>query len=589
MAAIAALVLIGVAIWFAANQNSKPVIVPPPPAQISRVMVDAKILSAMSAFGGVPPWLQEALPGRNVTQPNYPPPENVQITDRCPGEGCGYHRWLAMTELPLFDTWNSSSPQQVYTVADRETVTALGGVFLTTKPGVEEILEPLNIAGMEADAGDLVYPLMSLGEGWMRAFFRGQILDLNLYAGSRQVTRKVREIESVWWAQIRTSMGIVGWTNAASSFSGQSESGGVVPYVVARNGQQNGDQWDYELEVYVPNDTKDASIKIGETVLPWGSQEGVQKLQTGPILRSGETYTIELFGNNGQQLLAKTFLKPDAPQPEPAPSSPPQAANYIPSVSADVKEIVFYESGSGQPPKESRRYEKRFASKGTRYINWELNLAFPRHQSDMTFAVDSIWYGPSGAVLTRQTTNVSIRSDWISAQQANGWGSAAGGSFSPGPYRIDFLVGGTKVSSETFDVYEGEAPPSMYIQAIDATVSPLQFFASAASAPPKDQRRYAARFSRSAVRYMNWELNLRYPPRSARSTFSVREVWIKPDGSVDHESNNFSGYADAGWTNSYHSAGWGNANGGYWQSGSYRVDLFVDNRKVVTGQFEMVD
>ena len=88
---------------------------------------------------------------------------------------------------------------------------------------------------------------------------------------------------------------------------------------------------------------------------------------------------------------------------------------------------------------------------------------------------------------------------------------------------------------------------------------------------------------------MNWELNLRYPPRSARTTFSIREVWIKPDGSVDHESNNVSGYADAGWTNSYHSAGWGNTNGGHWQRGSYRVDLFVDNRKVVTGQFEIID
>jgi hypothetical protein len=594
LASVAALALVGGLVWFVASRHTQPLI-PAQPSSIARLHVDAKILSAMSAFRGVPFWLQQALPGRNIAPVNYPPPENVRTNDRCPGEGCGYHRWLAMKELPLFDAWNSANPQQVYMVADRETITALSGVFITTKPGVEEILEPLNIGGMEANAGDLVYPLMSLGEGWVRAFFHGQVLDLSLYAGSRQLTRKIREYEAVWWAEIKTSTGAVGWTNEAQSFSGQSESSNAIPYVISRNGQLKDDRWDFELEFYVPSGAKDASIKIGDTVLPWESQEGVQKLRTGPILKSGEIYVIELFVNNGQQLLAKAFLKTDAPQPEPAPSSPPpsipvepQASNYIPVVNATIKAILFYESGFGQPPKESRRYEKRFATKGTRYINWELGLAFPRHPSDMTFAIESVWYSPSGAVLTRHTTSVSIYSERTSDWLVGGWGSAAGGTFSPGTYRVDFLVGGMNVSTEAFDVYEGEAQPSMYIQSIDATVSSLRFFPSSAGVPPKDQRRYSVRFARSQTSYVNWELKLRYPSRNSRTNFTIKAVWTKPDGTIDHEDD-FLSYIDASWTGSYHNSGWGNASARYWQTGTYRVDLYVDNGKVATGQFEVVE
>ena len=523
------------------------------------------MIGAVTLQNQIPAWLQPRLAGRFLPTSNYPPLENMQTTDRCPGEGCGYHRWLAMAELPLYDTLNGPSPQQVYMLADRETVTAVSGVFITAKPGVIEILEPVTIAGMNAAPGDLIYTLMYLGEGWVRGVFQGKLMDLDPDIIGRQVTRKLDDYEATWWVQIRTSTGVEGWTSQGFSFNGQSGSGGPVPYVSAANPRQDGEMWDYELEVYVPSDAKDISLRIADTTLPLASQEGVQKVQTGPILRSGESYSAELFADDGTRLLAKTFIKPEggaapatplplASSPSPAaakpsfdcqyarsatekllcsdaqlaaidvqmvaahdeilarlPSGPQQTAfqqqhlewfkeysrscnalagadnaihdcvlnhltqratelrsqvqrlsappaampapsNYVAAYGASVTAVKFFESARTLAAPGQRRYTNRFAAAGTRYICFEIDLAYSRRAGPARFPIEVVWYGPDGGVKTRQTLDVRLNEGWSGSNHALGWGSDNGRSFTPGAYRIDFFYGGQMIARGSFVV-----------------------------------------------------------------------------------------------------------------------------------------
>jgi hypothetical protein len=233
-----------------------------------------------------------------------------------------------------------------------------------------------------------------------------------------------------------------------------------------------------------------------------------------------------------------------------------------------------------------RAYGNRFASKGTRNINWELDIQNPTHASRTDFTIYTVWYGPDETEFTRQSANSFVQSDWTGSQHL---GNASGIAFTPGRYRVDFFVDGPKVAVGTFEVYEGDAPPSMYIESINARVDgALQFFEGPQNTPPKNERRYASQFSRRTTRYISWDLNLAYPMRNSRANFSMRQVWTKPDGTVDHDSE-FATYADAGWSHSNHYIGFEAIGGDGWSLGAYRVDLYVDNRKIASGTFEVID
>ncbi len=284
---------------------------------------------------------------------------------------------------------------------------------------------------------------------------------------------------------------------------------------------------------------------------------------------------------------------PFASAPATSPSVQPQEerpTGVISAVGATVKGVQFFESGLGQVPKQSREYNRRFASRGTRYINWELDLVSPTHSSNMSMVIETVWHNPAGGVYARQSTPGDIHADWSDYWFTSGWGDANGTSFAPGTYRLDFFVNGGLIAREGVEVYDGDAPPAMYIQAIDAKIAhPLRFFASEGEVPAKDRRSYYGQFSRSRIWYINWELNLLFPAKGSRLNFTIHEVWTKPDGSVDHEAD-FAAYVDGGWVNSYHNNGWGRTGGGGWPGlGTYRVDLFVENRKIVSGTFEVVE
>jgi len=267
-------------------------------------------------------------------------------------------------------------------------------------------------------------------------------------------------------------------------------------------------------------------------------------------------------------------------------SAPP--SDVIQSLGATVTRVQFFESGSTIPPPSTRFYTARFASKGTRNVYWELDIQHPTHASRTDFTIYAVWYGPGETELTRQSVNSYVQSDWTASQH---WGNANGSAFAPGRYRVELFVDdGHKVADGTFEVFEGDAPPSMYIESINARVDSFLFYEGPQIRPNNDYSYigYSSQVSRRTARTINWVLKLEYPMRNARADFSIRQVWTKPDGTVDRDSN-LSAYVDSGWYLSEHRDGWDASGGSGWSLGVYRVDLYIDNRKIASGTFEVFD
>jgi hypothetical protein len=324
-----------------------------------------------------------------------------------------------------------------------------------------------------------------------------------------------------------------------------------------------------------PSTFESSPQQTAQPVQPSRSGRG-PKIFLGLIIAVVIFFFVWMSANHRTQV--QVTPPPDNSIQNPPPSPPPDARQ---SPAFKVKAILFFETGDNFLARENRTYEKRFAAKGTRYVNWELDIDHPLTK-ELPFEV--VWHGPDSLVLTTQSSKLDAFTDSVAA----GWGNKSGKYFSVGTYRLDFLVSGEQVASDTFEVYDGDAPPSMFIQGINATVSPLQFFASIEGTPIKENRIYGTRFSGTAIHYMFWEMNLQYPSQDTRREFTIKETWSKPDHTLDHEKE-ITGRIEAGWSAAYYESGWGNDAGTYWQPGNYQVDLFVDNRRIASGQFEIVD
>ncbi|MCI0614181.1 tetratricopeptide repeat protein [bacterium] len=125
---------------------------------------------------------------------------------------------------------------------------------------------------------------------------------------------------------------------------------------------------------------------------------------------------------------------------------------YIPSINANINEVKFFESPYSPPPKDQRQYRMGFDARAARYINWELNLTHNAPGKPVSFKVDSEWF-KNGEVFYRYTVNYSIQADWAYSYNSHGYSMAP---WTQGIYRVDLSIGGQKIASEYFDVYNAD-------------------------------------------------------------------------------------------------------------------------------------
>jgi len=130
-----------------------------------------------------------------------------------------------------------------------------------------------------------------------------------------------------------------------------------------------------------------------------------------------------------------------------------EPATGIPSLQATVTGVKFYEAGYDGAPMERRTYGTRFPRSATRLIWWELNLAYPDPGRRIDFAVEAFYFRPDGTLLNRHVDHYFIQSPWTGTAHSAGFGGREPGTWSPGPYRVEFHVAGQKVAEGSFEVF----------------------------------------------------------------------------------------------------------------------------------------
>jgi hypothetical protein len=131
---------------------------------------------------------------------------------------------------------------------------------------------------------------------------------------------------------------------------------------------------------------------------------------------------------------------------------------------------------------------------------------------------------------------------------------------------------------------KGKPIPSGQIRAINARVKDVRFYESDKGTIPFDKRKYATGFDSTKTRFINWELNLEHPQPKQRVNFEIDAIWSTPDGSV-FAKQTMQSHVEPNWSNSHHSLGRGYETPGKFDSGNYRVDLFVKGELVSIGSF----
>ena len=131
------------------------------------------------------------------------------------------------------------------------------------------------------------------------------------------------------------------------------------------------------------------------------------------------------------------------------------------------------------------------------------------------------------------------------------------------------------------------AAASYDIPAIKARVTSFRLYESGEGRSPLNKRKYGHIFAKSQTRYVNWEVNLEHPPLQRRNDFTLNAIWYRADGTTLIQQS-LQSYVESGRHSSYHGHGLGAKKlDSYWQTGSYRIDLYADGKKIASDSFEV--
>jgi len=129
-------------------------------------------------------------------------------------------------------------------------------------------------------------------------------------------------------------------------------------------------------------------------------------------------------------------------------------------------------------------------------------------------------------------------------------------------------------------------PTPVYdIPEIEANVEELNLFEYGKGYPPKSERKYATTFDKNNTRYINYELNLKYPYHLDRKYFKIERIWYK-EGTV-MSSSTVESFIEGSWTSSYHDGGHGSETPGSWAEGNYRLEIKYKDKVIASKNFKV--
>jgi len=288
-----------------------------------------------------------------------------------------------------------------------------------------------------------------------------------------------------------------------------------------------------------------------------------------------------------------------ANQQSPPPAVPEQSYD-IPSISANVQGLRFFESGRDPPQRSGRSYRTTFRADSSRYINVELDLIHPAPSSMLKANIPCSFYEADGTLEGSFELEETVQPGETMTWPARGFGNDAADSWSPGEHRASCSFEGRTIAEGSFTVTPAvvrplrrtpPAPPpppppsrsSYDIPAVRANVTGLQFFEGPSAAPQPEARLYQQRFSQATARYIWVQLELSHlaPQRTVETPvdcvyFHNGFVWARITITVRVEPE---------WTSSLQPGGWGWPETGNWPTGNFRVQCSANGRVIAGAGF----
>jgi hypothetical protein len=130
-------------------------------------------------------------------------------------------------------------------------------------------------------------------------------------------------------------------------------------------------------------------------------------------------------------------------------------SSNFPTAHLKLESVRFFESGSKLIPKNERKYALRFKQSSTRMIAYELELTHPKPESQVNFDIETLWYDPANNLTHRYTFHAFVPAGSAQSLHAGGWGCPEHpcSRWLKGTYRVDFIVGETKLGTGTFEIH----------------------------------------------------------------------------------------------------------------------------------------
>ncbi len=272
------------------------------------------------------------------------------------------------------------------------------------------------------------------------------------------------------------------------------------------------------------------------------------------------------------------------------------------------KGLRFFESGSGAPPPPERHYDSRFGAGPSRFINVEVRFSNEAPGRELAVPMACDIFTSAGQVFTSLAINGRMQPEWTESAYYSGWGTARGGWWKPGRYRVECKYGGKLIGRDWFEVMAGadrepgpepppppalvpNPPPPPTRQAgtlgrLGGRVRSMRFFESGYGTTALDQRDYRSTFSAADARFINVELAVSHeaPERTVSASIACR--YLRNGGTVSGTPR-LVFRLEPSATLTMASGGWGARNPGSWQAGVYTIVCDEDGNRLSEGRFEV--
>lgn len=172
-----------------------------------------------------------AVSGSYAATPTAQPPKSLISEGACPFECCTYREWSVLADTPLLEKPKNGS-RVVGNALIGAKVQGLTGIVIVTEPGKIKVLKPhTGESAKTYKPGEIVWVYTELGEGFFKVWHNGEMYEEKAFFMYQDIGgfdtcvddgtcwgERIGFPKSVWWVQVKTNDGIIGWSLSHQSF-----------------------------------------------------------------------------------------------------------------------------------------------------------------------------------------------------------------------------------------------------------------------------------------------------------------------------------------------------------------------------------